>query len=225
MLRLDVPLSHPQFGKAQACDGETHAPERLKRLSSISKIPLPFLNRQLDDIRQNPGNAEMLIAARGMIDDPFGFLYIWGGPGNAKSEVLIALCNHFNENGRTAVYIKFKKILDFMKDSFSEKRKRERDPFANDGYIDRFNRLVSAPVLAIDEMDKAKMTEFAEEFRFDFLDDRYMQAQAGETITLFAGNDDPKKFPSAVWDRLRDGRFKVVENTAGSARPKMRRSK
>lgn len=221
--KSDKPPGHAKFGQVERCENEIHGDEQLHRLSEISKIPVHFLGRNLWDISRSPENREMILAAFEMRAFPFGFLYLWGGPGNAKSEVLISLCNHFNQTGRTAVYIKFKKILDWIKESFSERKKRERDPFANDGYIDRFNRLASAPVLAIDEMDKARMTEFAEEFRFDFLDDRSIQALAGQTITLFAGNDDPAKFPSPVWDRLRDGRFRVIENRAGSARPNMRR--
>lgn len=183
-----------------------------------------MLDRKLSDIRPSPGNQAMLDAARAMIDNPRGWLYVWGGPGNAKTEILLALVNHFNQAGRgPAVYTKFTKIIDHMRDSYSEKKKRAFDPFADMGYIERFQRLVQVPVLAIDEMDKVfRETELAQEFRFDFLDDRYMQALSGETITIFAGNKDPRTFPGVIWDRIRDGRFKIIHNTQPSARENMR---
>jgi chromosomal replication initiation ATPase DnaA len=196
----------------------------MARLSQISKLPEAFLSKTLDNIAPNEHNAEMLEAARAMMAEPFGWLYIWGGEGSAKTDVLIALVNHFNQNGRTAIYTKFTKIVDYMRDAYSEKKKRALDPFADEGYVERFKRLVQIPVLAIDEMDKVfRETDLAQEFRFDFLDDRYMQALAGETITIFVGNRDPATFPSVLWDRFRDGRFRVVRNEQPSARPKMRR--
>lgn len=182
------------------------------------------LKRRLEDIQANAGNKAMIDAAQQMLVKPFGWLYIWGGPGNAKSEVLIALSNELNEAGRGPVlYTKFSRILDFMRDAFSEKRKKHLGKDAEQSFIDRFERLKRIPVIAIDEMDKARETEFAQDFRFDFLDDRYRQAIVGETITLFAGNTDPATFDVALYDRIRDGRFQIVHNKAGSARPYMRR--
>jgi len=77
--------------------------------------------------------------------------------------------------------------------------------------------------LAIDEMDKARTTEFSAEFRFQFLDECYRQAIRGETMIVFAGNMPPDELPLPLFDRIRDGRFRIVENVAGSARPGMRR--
>lgn len=222
-LREDVPVGHPRFGKFKECDNAIHDPEKMRRFCEISGLPAEFLKLSLGDFSMNQGNKKMLEAARSMAVDPYGFLYVWGGPGNAKSAVLISLVNHFNRAGRVAVYTKFSKIVEHMRDSFRQKKIRDKDPFADDSYIKRFNRLVNIPVLAIDEMDKLRETEFMQEFRFDFLDDRYQQAIAGHTITLMAGNLDPSSFPDMIWDRIRDGRFKVVENTAGSSRPEMRR--
>ena len=105
-------------------------------------------------------------------------------------------------------------------------RSKERDKHGvaiDLGYIARFNELKAIKVLAIDEMDKARDTEFMFDFRFHFLDYRYRQAVNGETITLFASNSAPSNLSDVLWDRVRDGRFKVIHNTAGSARPHMKR--
>ncbi len=219
------------------CDHPSHSPDRQKRLASVSGLDRADLSRRLKDINlthfNEPkliddkmtdswiSNRAMLIAARQMIDNPHGMLYIWGEPGNAKSESLIAIVNELNEKGFSpAVYTKLSKVIDYMRDAFAEVKYREsRGVEAQDmGYIARFNRLKEVKVLAIDEMDKIKnLTGFVEDFRFDFLDDRYRQAARGETVTIFASNSDPADLPMPIYDRIRE--FTIVQNTAPSARP------
>lgn len=222
--RNDVAPGEKGFGKLIPCPNPAHQRDRLERLAKVSNMLPQELDRSLDDIIQSENNQAMLEAARAMIADPYGWLYIWGGPGNAKSETLIAVVNELNRIGKgPAVYTKFASLIEFMRDAFSERKKKDNDPDTDMGYIARFERLKAVKVLAIDEMDKARETPFMNDFRFDFLDERYRAGIAGQTITLFASNENPATLPDAVWDRVRDGRFKVVENTAPSARPKMRR--
>lgn len=241
-LRLDFPTGHPNFGKKVPCDHPSHSQSRITRLASVSGLDVADLSRRLKDINQVHFNAPkeddngkkvdkwisnraMLIAARQIIDQPQGMLYIWGEPGNAKSESLIAIVNELNAKGYSpAVYTKLSKVIDYMRDAFAEiKYKESRGMDAQDmGYIARFNRLKAVKVLAIDEMDKIKnLTGFVEDFRFDFLDERYRQAARGETVTIFASNTDPADLPMPIYDRIRE--FTIIENTAPSARPHMRR--
>lgn len=239
--RQDLAPGDPGFGKLVRCDHPTHAPAQQKRLASVSGLDQADLSRRLKDINlthfNTPklvdgvpidnwiSNRAMLIAARQMIDSPKGMLYIWGEPGNAKSESLIAIVNELNAKGYSpAVYTKLSKVVEYMRDSFAELKYREsRGAEAQDlGYIARFNRLKAVKVLAIDEMDKIRnLTGFVEDFRFDFLDERYRQAGRGETVTIFASNTDPADLPMPIYDRIRE--FTIVENTAPSARPHMRR--
>ena len=165
----------------------------------------------------------MITAAKKKIETPGGWLYIWGPPGNAKSEALIAIVNEANERGNgPAMYVKFSQIIQHMRDAFLERDRQVKQPGASMGYVDRFNELLAIPVLCIDEMDKARQTEFADEFRFDFLDERYRQGIHGKTTTVFASNTDPAELPMPIYDRIRDGRFLIVYNPAPSARPAMR---
>lgn len=171
------------------------------------------------------GNEAMLQAANEMLTNPYGWLWIHGGPGNAKSEVLIALVNELNLSGRgPAVYTKFTTLIDYMRDAFNERKQQDKHgPDVDLGYIARFERLKGIKVLAIDEMDKVRDTPFMLDFRFDFLDERYRQGVNGQTVTLFTSNVNPAQLPDPIWDRVRDGRFKIIHNQAGSARPNMQR--
>lgn len=225
-----MPPGHPKFGKIVPCDNPCHADERVRRLAVVSGLHPADLKRRLVDIYPMPGNKTMLDAARQMIDDPCGWLYIHGGPGNAKSEILIAMVNEINAAGKgPAMYVKFTGLVNYIREAFAERSYRQKQlergvgagGWDNLGYLDRFNRVKDIKFLAIDELDKARVTEFVEEFRFDFLDERYRQAINGDTVTVFASQTPPGELPKPLASRVMDGRFIVVCNTAGDARPEM----
>lgn len=229
--RADLPVGHPKFGKPIACDNPFHTASRLGRIAQASNLHAGDLARRLADITpivkrrmvekdgENieviTGNKAMLDAAAAMVAKPYGWLYIWGGPGNAKSEVLISVVNEINESGRgPAMYCTYSHLVNWVRDAFKDG--------AEDGYIQRFERLKGIKLLAVDEMDKARDTDFSNEFRFQFLDEKYRQAILGESQMIFASNTNPNTLPGPLWDRIRDGRFVIVENTAPSARPNMK---
>lgn len=229
----DVPYGHEFFGKVQPCPNEQyHGAERVKRLVALSGLYPADLKRRLDDISAMPGNEQMLEAANRFLDEPYGWLYLWGGPGNAKSEILIAIINELNLSGHgPAIYIKFSTLVNKMREAFTEQAHRQKflatgkglDELDNLGYVDRFELIKSIKVLAVDELDKVRMTDFAQEFRFDFFDERYRQAIHGETMTVFASQSKPDDMPNPLKSRFNDGRFMVIENKAGDARSNMER--
>lgn len=226
-----MPHDHPDFGKPVRCDGEAHQADQMKRLSSLSDLTDYERQKRLSSIAVNDGNRAVIEAAKSMLDDPYGWLYIHGGPGNAKGDVLISLVNEFALRGKTTLYIKFSRLVNIMRDAKMERRAEashiekngSRDNYENLGYISLFNRVRSVYCLAIDEVDKVNMTGFAEEFRFDFFDERYRLALAGEAITVFASQTTPDEMPMPLTSRFYDGRNRVVENTQPDARPAMKR--
>jgi hypothetical protein len=72
-------------------------------------------------------------------------------------------------------------------------------------------------VLAIDELDDVRRTDYREETIKAFLDYRYRLAWTEEAVTVMAFNCDPEEFPPGVYDRLRQ--FPMIENTDSSVRP------
>lgn len=214
--KRDLPPGDRLFGKLIPCDNPFHTAERLDREARLSNLHAGDLASRLKDIDPYPGNGAMLAAARQMITRPSGWLYIWGGPGNAKSEVLIAIVNEVNEAGRgPAMYVTYNHLVDWVREG--------NKPDATESYIQRFDKLKALRLLAVDEMDKARETEFSQEFRFAFLDERYRQGILGTSAMVFASQSNPALLPLPLYDRVRDGRFTIVENTAPSARPNMKR--
>lgn len=228
----DLSPGEPGFGRPIRCEGRQHLEERLAQLARWWDYDAQDQGIRLADVSPQPKNRAMLAAAATFLERPRGWLYIWGGPGNAKTVILKALVNELNLAGAgPARYIKFTKLVNHMREAFSQKKEREqqmakgmdRALWSEGTYMDRFERLKRVPILAIDEFDKARMTDFADEFRFDFLDDRYEQAVKGQTCLIFASQQPPAHhLPKPVTSRFEDGRFQVINNLAGDSRRTMR---
>lgn len=189
---------------------------KTERLADISGLLLEEMAITLDDVskRANSDISKMVHLARKFIAKPWGFLTLWGGVGNGKTLILMAIVNEMRErHNLVCAYVRFKDLIDHiragMDDGFSGDRKR-------------YEYLKSVNVLAIDEMDKARMTDYAYEFRTAFLDDRYRLGVAHRAHTVFAMNSHPKDLSDDIYDRLRDGRFAIFHNRDSSMRPAMK---
>ena len=146
--------------------------------------------------------------AKEMLRDPFGFLALWGVPGNAKSLVLVALVAEFCRAGRESSYFN----ADELSALLSPGEDKEVDGFRYvPGNPDaNLNRLKSVPVLALDEMDKLRWTDWQIQKIGALIDHRHRQSE--RLVTLFAMNSHPDGWKSAplighIIDRWMDGRF------------------
>lgn len=229
-------MGHPDFGKPVPCPHPCHDQERLRRLSDLSQLTAREQALRLKHIIRSPKNAEMIDAVKQIIARPRGWLYIWGPPGNAKTEALIAAVNEINLAGRgPALYVKLSRLVNWMRDAYGERqyrseRMRNGHDWENRGFLDRYHRVLNMPVLAIDEWDKIRETDFAGEFRFDFFDDRWRLCinEGLRFATLFAAQTPPTESAGEsgpLASRFSDGRFRIIHNPAGDARPTMEWSK
>lgn len=185
----------------------------MRRLESISGLLRSELSISLATLMQRRDTRRMIEAAQSFVEDPYGFLTVWGGVGNGKTLILQGIINDLREGLRLeGAYIVFADLLDFIRAGFNDEDFNAHD---------RYKFLKDVPVLAIDEIDKARMTEYADEFRFKFFDYRYRLAIDGQAATVFAMNCNPEELPMHVYDRLRDGRFAIVQNQDPSVRPNM----
>ena len=146
------------------------------------------------------------------IENPRGWLTIWGPPGNGKTLALQVVVNEMVDRGFAAVYNTFTDLTDLMRATFDRQRAD------GDTFLYRFQRVQNVKVLTIDELDKVNQTGFVYEFRSKLVDHRYRDAVAGRTVTLFACNEDPARLPDWIADRINDGRFVVFHNLGRSVR-------
>lgn len=203
------------FGKLVVCECKRAEREarRMERLVGQSGLLASEAAVTLDQVvGRGRDTRKMVELARRFVAKPWGFLTLWGGYGNGKTLVLQAIVNEMRDAGVPSAYVRLADILAYLRDGFRDWTEQHR-----------YELLRDIEVLAIDEMDGARMTGYAWEFRSKFLDDRYRRAVEGTAHTIFAMNVDPETLPGDIWDRLRDGRFRVFENRDASLRPSMRR--
>lgn len=180
-----------------------------------------------------------LDAARKAVKEPVGFVTFHGGYGSGKSHLLAGICNELHDKatssgrGRTVHYTTLAGLLDYLRQAF--------DPQSTSSYTARYDRMLRAEVLAIDEVEKVSVTQWADEKLFQLLDDRYRRA--AECLTVLATNErlcdrdqagktkrtypilPASRYAGAIMSRLLDGRFLVVDMGNEDVRPSLDRDK
>lgn len=204
-----------RFGKLVPCNcnGEYRTRSQ-SRLSDMSGQKLDEMEVTFSDIIDRGADTRrMLSIARGFVANPKGFLTFWGTWGNGKTLILQAVVNELRKAGMTTAYVTFKDLIDWVSAGFddADSQGTERQ---------RFQFVKQAQVLAIDEIDKTRMTDYRAEFRTAFFDWRYRSAIAGDAHTLFVMNENPERLPPDIYDRLRQ--FEIVHNGDQSMRPALR---
>ncbi len=168
----------------------------------------------LDDIILRGADTQVMLAqAREFVERPSGFLTLWGGWGNGKTLILQAVVNELRAGGMTAAYVTFKDLIDWVSAGFDDVEDQGTES-------QRFTYVRDAQVLAVDEVDKIRLTEYRQEFRTAFFDWRYRSAIEGDAHTLFAMNCNPMELPGDIYDRLRQ--FEITCNNDPSMRPALK---
>jgi DNA replication protein DnaC len=196
-------LSDPRFGKLDPCDCQRD--RELSRLREVSGLRGAELAMTLAQIRAAPGSdTELMVAAcREFIEQPGGFLTIWGKVGTGKTSCLYAITNALLLRG--AVYVSLHDLLDFVREGFEA-------PVDGDDARARLKRFASVPVLCLDEIDKVKPSDWAMEQLTALVDARYRSAINGDSGTVYALNNDPRTLPDWIASRLMDRHGRVVHN-------------
>ncbi len=169
---LDVPVQHPKFGKAQpcVCRNADMRQRRQRYLQSLCRIPQRYVGAALD----RPD----LISDIAGCTQVQRFATVWGPYGTGKTTLLCAAVQHsINEHMLTAVYVQLADLLDHLRRAYQPGMEQVIDQF--------WQTLIECDVLAIDELDRFKSTEWAEQKLFQFINERYNRA-AG--LTIFATN-------------------------------------
>ena len=116
-----------------------------------------------------------------------GFYTFYGDYGVGKSHLLMAIVNAAVSDGIPARYVVMADLLSEIKATFAGNGISQEQIEA---------RYRNAPVLCIDEVDRVKLTDWAQETIFKILDARY-KSRLG-MLTVMATNTAPKNFPPAL---------------------------
>lgn len=208
-VRTDNPIGSPAFGKIDYCP-------------NLDRWSLPDVHRYGLTKQEITTMDWSSIAVRDFIEPAiakiettikagFGWVYVHGTFGVAKTFLLKAAIARLLRAGNEAAYVRMATIIDNLREAFDE---------SNNGHrVEDRNRLdwwAELPYLAIDEFDRLRATEFAKERQFVLIDRRYENAIRGNSITIMASNRSTDQLladgidPYLV-DRIEDGRFSQVE--------------
>lgn len=168
-LRRDLPLEHPDFGKAIACrcareeSAEVRA-ERLQRYSNLG--PLAGVSFDSLPAERSARFADARTAAERAAqeagDKPW--LLITGPAGAGKTSLGAAIANDRIGRGRAALYVVVPDLLDHLRAAY---RKDAETP-----YPQLFEQVRTAPFLVLDDLDAANPTDWAGEKIFQIANHR-----------------------------------------------------
>ncbi len=209
-IMLDVPISHPQFGKATRCPscGPQRQTEYLRKIDGLTAEMREWTFANTTPNR----NSEAWRAAQEVANDPRWLFTLTGPYGVGKTRLLSCIVNEAREQRKPAVYLTTAQLLDHLRSAYS--------PGAEIGYDAMWDRVSTARVLALDELDRWNPTPWAQEKFFQLVDARY---RAGaEMLTVFATNSGLDTLPGYVQSRMMDRRCRIF-NMAGADVRQVRR--
>lgn len=178
---LDVELGHKLFGKALRCHCQDEAAKvkRIAYLTSICRVP----ERYQTAACTRPD----LLAAIAASTTRRQFVTVTGPYGVGKTTLLCGSVRAATGAMLTGVYVLMSELLDHLRKAYAPNTDFQADHF--------WEALISADVLAIDELDRFKVTEWAEQKLFQLLNERYNRDRG---LTLFATN-------RRVWPGMTEG--------------------
>ncbi len=218
-LRRDVPIDHPDFGRAIPCQCNTQGTlVALKQWSGLGN------SNRVWTLDKFPGDPAALKAAKEALACKRGLWVFWSRAfGTGKTGILVALVQACWDEGIAALYQSVPAMLD-----------RLRASYADGDYAALMEELKHVPVLALDEFHRwhnnarvdDDLTEgspsWAAEKIFQIIEDRYIHWD--ECLTLVATNRNPDKgdldpIASRFSDTLRS---RIIEVNGGDLRPNAR---
>ena len=192
-VNYDVPYGHPDFGKEVTCPAcwEGVQPQVLTAACglTVEKLGWTFANTM-----RRPELAEVYDTALALAGKPRRFLTLQGEPGVGKTRFLACIINEAVAKGFTAVYMTMPDLLDYLRTGYA--------PNAATTYDARWQPLIDARVLCIDEIDRYSPTPWAEQKVFQLINARYENGQ--DHLTCFALNAAIDTLPDYLQSRLRD---------------------
>lgn len=169
-----------------------------------------------DVIHSGHDTGVMVSAAQSFIREPVGMLTIHGGVGNGKTLALQSIVNGCLLNDVMAIYTTGYDLVNHVREAFSLDSNSARL---------RVKEFCAVTVLAIDEVDKVRFTDWVIELQSAIFDRRYRDGLARKCGTVLAMNKPPHEC-FGEWDwiisRLSDGRNTIVENHDPDMRRLMR---
>jgi DNA replication protein DnaC len=204
----DVPLGHPEFGKAMPCrctkeELVKESQARLHRYSNLGALGrLTFDNLLPQGRSGEPTNQERYSraheAAKAFAAEPKGWLVLTGPSGCGKTHLAAAIANERINHGNPALFQSVSDLLDHLRSAFS--------PSSEIAYDELFERVRNAPLLILDDLGAQAGTPWAKEKLDQLLNHRFNH----ELPTVITTNTPIPELEDRIRTRLSDPRLSQV---------------
>lgn len=200
--RKDVPVGHPDFGKAFPCQHKlaevTQAQlQDLRNASGLALLShMTFAKFMPEGLGLTPDKQKNLRRAFEWASEyarnPHGWLLMKGGYGCGKTHLAAAIANERLLKGQPALFIVVPDLLDYLRATYS--------PNSEVSYDERFDSIRSSPLLILDDLGSQSATPWAQEKLFQLLNYRY-NAQLPTVLTM---NKELEEIDLRLRSRLAD---------------------
>lgn len=207
-LRRDVPVDHPDFGRAIPCDCKRREAQQAEVDSLRSSSGLGHLTQMTfaafrpDGIGLNPDKRKNLHqaydGAREFAAEGKGWLLLKGGYGCGKTHLAAAIANDRLARGEPVLFVVVPDLLDHLRATFA--------PTSRVTYDDRFESVRSTPFLILDDLGAQTATAWAQEKLFQLLNHRY-NAQLPTVVTM---NRELEEVDPRLRSRLADSTLVTI---------------
>ncbi len=201
-MRRDVPVDHPDFGRAVPCTCKMQETQEanlavLRQSSGIAHLAqMTFDTFRPEGIGLNPDKQKNLRyafdCASRFARAPTGWLLLKGGYGSGKTHLAAAIANDRLERGAPALFAVVPDLLDHLRATFA--------PSSRVTYDDRFETIRTTSFLILDDFGTQSTTAWAQEKMFQLLNHRY-NAQLPTIITT---NRELEEIDPRLRSRLAD---------------------
>lgn len=174
-LTVDVPMGHPEFGKAIPCScrAQERAYRKLNRLLRMSNLdglePLTFDRFDASPEHLSREHKHSLHYAsttcQHFAQQPEGWLLITGTYGCGKTHLAAAIANERLNAGHSVLFQVVPDLLDHLRRSFG--------PNSDVTYDELFEQVRSTPLLILDDLGAQHSSGWAQEKLFQLLNHRY----------------------------------------------------
>lgn len=201
-MRLDVPVSHPDFGRLQICTcrrGQVnqHVRDRLFALSNLNELRhltfenfdprghVGLTNQQADSLEWAYNQARVFA------ENQTGWLLLQGRYGCGKTHLAAAVANFAVDLGVPTLFITVPDMLDALRFAY-------HDPGAT--FEERFDEIRQAHLLILDDFGTQNATSWAQEKLFQIMNYRYIN----KLPVVITTNLDLNDIEGRIRSRLQD---------------------
>lgn len=217
-MRRDVPVGHPDFGRAFPClcqlrRGEADRLARLQRYSNLGVLHAVTFETLAPT---GPGvgpeaNARYdaaLRAARAFAEAPGGSLLLTGGHGTGKTCLAAAAANRLMAQGHPVLFTFVPDLLDQLRGGYADDTALSHDEL--------LEQVKNVPVLVLDDIGAHNGTPWAEEKLFQVVNHRYLNGLP----TIQTSAVPLERLDGRLQSKLTDPRTAVAIDLGGTARAK-----